>query len=283
MRKNRYIPHVAGLHFKPSEDWTLEEAKKRFKLATFPFEVDHISYGNCVSGMRSLPRESVDCVIADPPFGLSFGGREAIYNRDERYVRRGYRDVQQQYEKFSDEWISQLPRVMKSTSSAWIFSGWTNLGDVLNAVKKSGLELVNHIIWKYQFGVFTRRKFVTSHYHLLFLAKSEDYYFNKVNHYPLDVWEINRTYKRGEVKNGTKLPEEIIKRCMDYSTKPGDLVLDPFMGNGTTAVVAKGTFRHFLGFEVNKKMRQVIESNLESAWPGSQYRSHVESLTMARN
>ena len=75
------------------------------------------------------------------------------------------------------------------------FSGWTNLGDILSAVKKSGLVVVNHVIWKYQFGVFTERKFVTSHYHVLFLAKTKNYYFNKIMHYPLDVWEINRTYE----------------------------------------------------------------------------------------
>jgi|SRR5579883_1991532 site-specific DNA-methyltransferase (adenine-specific) len=271
-RKNKYIPNLAALGFKPSEDWSVDEAKSRYDLAVFPFEVDRIEYSDCVKGMRNLPDESVDCVVADPPFGLSFTGKESIYNRDERFVRSGYFEVTENYMEFSRRWIGELPRIMKAKSSAWIFSGWTNLADILNAARDTGLYLVNHIIWKYQFGVFTQRKFVTSHYHVLFLAKDEDkYYFNKISHYPLDVWEIKRTYKRGEVKNGTKLPEELVGRCIDYTTRPGDLVLDPFMGNGTTAVVAKGSFRHFFGFELNKGMKQVIERNIAKVKLGEFY------------
>ncbi|MBI2183932.1 MAG: site-specific DNA-methyltransferase [Thaumarchaeota archaeon] len=226
--------------------------------------------------MRKLPSESVDMVVADPPFGLDFTGKESIYNRDYRLVRDGYKEVQGDYQQFSERWICELPRIMKKTSSAWIFSGWTNLGDVLNAVRKSGLTLINHIIWKYQFGVFTTKKFVTSHYHILFLVKSREYYFNKIMHYPLDVWEINRTYRVGEQKNSTKLPEELIIRCIDFTTRPGHLVLDPFMGNGTTAVAAKGTFRHYLGFELNKTMRDVIDANVGSVRLGQFYIPYVE-------
>jgi len=112
---------------------------------------------------------------------------------------------------------------------------------------------------------------VSSHYHLLFTSKTPNYYFNKIMHYPLDVWDIKRTYNKGEVKNGTKLPRELVARCIEFGSKPGDLVLDPFMGNGTTAVCSKGTFRHFLGFEINQSMRDVINRNLESTKLGSMY------------
>jgi len=271
IRKNRYIPGLAASTFKPTEDWTVDEAKRRYDDSRFPFNVDRFSYNDCVEGMKNIPDESVDLVIADPPFGLSFNGKESIYNRDHRFVKDGYKEIDGDYEEFSIRWIRELPRIMKSTSSAWIFSGWTNLDSVLLAVKKSGLKLVNHVIWKYQFGVFTSRKFVTSHYHVLFLVKSKNYYFNKVTHYPLDVWEINRRYRKGVEKNGTKLPEELIMRCIDFTSRPGDLVLDPFLGNGTTAVAAKGAFRHFYGFEINKNMKELIETNLKSIKTGEFY------------
>jgi DNA modification methylase len=95
-------------------------------------------------------------------------------------------------------------------------------------------------------------------------------------HYPLDVWDINRTYNRGEVKNATKLPNELVQRCIDFSTRPGDLVMDPFMGNGTTALVAKGSFRHLIGFELNKVMKPVIDSGIESIKPGAFYIPYAE-------
>lgn len=238
---------------------------------------DYVDYEDCIEGMRRLSPQSIDCIIADPPFGLSFTGREGIYNRDYRYVKRGYREALGDYAEFSGKWISELPRIMKNTATAWIFSGWTNLFEILAAVKDSELDLVNHIIWRYQFGVYTERKFVTSHYHLLFLAKSkDDYYFNKIQHYPLDVWEINRTYRKGEVKNATKLPDELVQRCLDFSTEPGDIVLDPFMGNGTTALVAKGNFRHYLGFEANQSMKPIIEASVSSISPGEFYIPYSE-------
>ena len=272
VRRNPYVPHLAASRFKPAQDWSFDEAKELYEKS----RGDIIHYADCIEGMKELPSESIDCAIADPPFGLSFTGREAIYNRDSRFVTRGYREVSENYSKFSEEWIGQLPRVMKQSASAWIFSGWTNLLDILAAVKKARLKIINHVIWKYQFGVFTERKFVTSHYHLLFVAKSRDYYFNKVMHYPLDVWEINRTYRKGEVKNATKLPDELVCRCLDFTTKPGDLVIDPFMGNGTTAVAARANFRHFIGFETNAAMRAVIESNIASVKVGERYMPYSE-------
>ncbi len=261
-RKNRYIPNLAAAQFKPTEDWSVEKARREYQKAVFNKGVDRIVFRDCVKEMGKLPEESVDVIIADPPFGLSFTGKESMYNRDDRFVRDGYQEIEGDYEEFSRSWILQLPRIMKDTGSAWIFSGWTHLREILNTINESGLMLVNHIIWKYPFGVFTRRKFVTSHYHVLFLVKSSKYYFNRIAHYPLDIWEINRTYRRGEMKNGTKLPEELIARCIEFTSRPGSLILDPFMGNGTTAVAAKGTFRHYLGFEVNKSMDAVIETNL---------------------
>jgi len=95
-------------------------------------------------------------------------------------------------------------------------------------------------------------------------------------HYPLDVWEINRTYRRGEAKNATKLPDELVQRCIDFCTRPGDVVLDPFMGNGTTAFVAKASFRHYVGFEINKSMKPVIDANISAVRPGELYTPYSE-------
>jgi site-specific DNA-methyltransferase (adenine-specific) len=277
-RKNRYVPDLAAAYFKPTEDWSVKDARTLYEQARFPFEVDHVIYEDCISQMQMLPEESVDVVVADPPFGLGFNGRESIYNRDERLVKEGYEEIKEGYEEFTVSWLREVRRVLKKTGSAWIFSGWTHVGEVLNALKHKdvNLPLVNHVIWRYQFGAFTRRKFVSSHYHVLFVTKTQKYYFNKIMHYPLDVWDIKRTYRRGEVKNATKLPERLVARCIEFTSRPGALVLDPFMGNGTTAVAAKGTFRHFLGFEKNPAMKEVIDMNLGAVRPGFMYTPYSE-------
>ena len=292
-RKNRYIPNLAAAHFKPTEDWGTKAAKTLYEQVSFPnlpFRIDDVVFKDCVSQMQMIPEGSIDVVVADPPFGLGFNGRESIYNRDERLVKEGYEEIEKGkgYEEFTVLWLKEVKRVLSKTGSAWIFSGWTHIGEVLNALKRKDVNLpvVNHIIWKYQFGVFTMRKFVSSHYHLLFVTKTQDYYFNKIMHYPLDVWDIKRTYRKGEVKNGTKLPEQLVARCIEFTSKPGALVLDPFMGNGTTAVAAKGTFRHYLGFEKNEEMKEVINQNLSLVKVGSMYTPYStradELVTRAR-
>ncbi|MBD3191282.1 MAG: site-specific DNA-methyltransferase [Candidatus Heimdallarchaeota archaeon] len=227
--------------------------------------------------MQQLPKESIDLVIADPPFGIDFSGKEEMYNRKDENIVEGYVEIsQEEYEPFTHAWIAELPRIMKRTASAYIISGWTNLEFILTAARKAGLTLLNHAIWQYQFGVFTWKKFVTSHYHVLLFVKDPDhYFFNKIEHYPLDVWDdIQREYQPKEKKNGTKLPTKLIQKCIDFSTKPGAIVLDPFMGNGTTAAAAKANFRHYLGFEINPNLKTIIEENLAEIELGEDYQSY---------
>ncbi len=164
----------------------------------------------------------------------------------------GYNEIpQEEYYEFTKSWMKESYRILKDTGSMYVFSGWTNLKDILNALDEVGFITINHIIWKYQFGVFTRRRFVTSHYHILFVVKDErKYKFNKVEHYPEDVWVINREYWTGKIKTPTKLPLELVKKILLFSSDKGDIVLDPFMGSGTVAVAAKILGRHYLGFEI---------------------------------
>lgn len=281
-QKKRKKPYKAGLaqvNFKPQHDWEIEEAREKFLNSKFPIEVDKINYCDCIDGMKKLPENSIDLIIADPPFGIKFDRMGSQYNRNDTHVVKGYQEIEGKYNEFTMSWMSELTRIMKETSSAYIFSGWTNLIDVLEAAKKANLTLINHIIWKYQFGVFTKNKFVSSHYHVLFLVKNANkYFFNKIEHYPLDIWDIPRVYIPREKKNSTKLPEDVVIRCINFSSKPGDLVFDPFMGNGTTATCAKLTFRHYCGFEINKNMQEIIEDNINSVNLGEKYKPYYTYL-----
>ncbi|MHA1774225.1 MAG: DNA-methyltransferase [Candidatus Heimdallarchaeota archaeon] len=224
-----------------------------------------IYYEDCIENIpKRIPKESIDLVIADPPFGIKFTGKGAQYNRKDELVVAGYQEVTaRDYEAFSKAWIQAIFPVLKTTGSAYIFSGWNNLKAILQAIDDVGFITINHIIWKYQFGVFTKRKYVTSHYHILFVVKnSKKYYFNKIEHYPEDVWEIKREYLPGEKKNSTKLPDKLVEKILLYSSKEGDLVLDPFLGNGTTAAACLKLNRHYIGFEINQHAKEVIDTRL---------------------
>ncbi len=281
-RTKRYIPNLAEFYFKPTFDWTREEAKRLYATTKSPsskFELDSIRFEDCVTGMRQLPAESIDLVIADPPFGISFDGKSSVYNRDERLVVEGYEETNQSYHEFTARWIAELPRIMKPESSAYVFSGWTNLDAVLEGARDAGLTTLNHLIWHYPFGVYTKKRFVTSHYHIVLLVKdSRKYFFNKIENYPEDVWTVKRQYRTGLAKNATKLPFEVVSRCIDFSSKPGDIVLDPFMGNGTTAVAAKSNLRRFIGFEINEKLQTLLETEIAKTKSGESYIPYNERL-----
>ncbi|MHA1770826.1 MAG: DNA-methyltransferase [Candidatus Thorarchaeota archaeon] len=281
-KRRKYIPHLAEFYFRPTFDWTMDEARRLYEQASShvgPFEIDTIYFEDCVSGMARMPQGSVDLVIADPPFGIDFDGRSGVYNRDSSLVIEGYGEVSEEYGGFTRSWLQEVARILSPTGSAYIFSGWTNLEAVLTAARIAGLHILNHLVWHYSFGVYTRKKFVTSHYHVLLLVKNEEeYMFNKIENYPQDVWILNRPYHHGRAKNGTKLPVELVQRCIDYSSRPGDLVFDPFMGNGTTAVAAKGSYRHFLGFELNPQLREIIDSAVLKVRPGQFYVPYSERL-----
>ena len=216
------------------------------------FSPDTIYEGDALSLLGRLPESAVDLIVTDPPFAIDFRAHRLNYNRTGSNVLEGYRDIPAgEYNEFTRKWISLAGRALTPSGSMYIFSGWNRLRDILEGIDDAGLATVNHLIWKYQFGVFTKNRYVTSHYHILFVVKDpKRYVFNKIDHYPEDVWVINREYWKGKKKTPTKLPRKLVQKIIRYSSNPGDLVLDPFLGSGTVAVVACNEGRHFLGFEV---------------------------------
>jgi len=240
---------------------------------------------DCTEGMKQIPKNHVDLIVTDPPFAIDFKAVRGNYNRKSSNVLEGYSEIkQEEYYDFSYKWIKEAKRILKDSGSMFIFSGWTNLRDILNALHEVDLEIVNDIIWKYQFGVVTKRKFVTSHYHCLFVCKDNSkrkfYPFSRFEkeekndegrslHYQdkEDVWIIKREYWRGEKKTPTKLPSEIIKKILQYSSLENELVFDPFLGSGQVAVVSKQMKRKYLGFELVQNYYDFAKQRLEINLP----------------
>lgn len=245
-------------------------------------DLDRIYNLDAVEGMRRLPAASVDLVITDPPFAIDFRPHRGNYNRSQHRVLEGYNEVRAgDYAAFSRAWLEGVRRVLKPSGSVFVFSGWNNLKDILNALDDLGFLTVNHIIWKYQFGVVTNRRFVTSHYHCIYAclndslrkffpyarfakeARGEDgaslHYRDKE-----DVWLIKREYWHGDQKTPTKLPAEIIRKILAYTSEEGDVVLDPFLGSGQVPVVSKGMGRRYVGFEIVPEYYHFAQRRLET-------------------
>ena len=234
-------------------------------------ELDLFFNEDCIEGTRRrIADDSVDLIITDPPYGIDGDKLHKHYNRKEEFVLDGYIEVPlDQYPEFSKKWISEAERILRPGGSIYIVSGYTNLIHILNALTMTSLAEVNHIIWKYNFGVFTRRKFVSSHYHILYYTKpGGSVTFNtycrfgnderaedrgSLNYQDReDVWVINREYKPGRAKNKNELPKDLLVKLIQYSSREGDLVFDMFLGSFSTAKVAIGLNRRAGGFEKSR-------------------------------
>lgn len=238
---------------------------------------------------EQLADNSVDLIVTDPPYGIAGDSLHRHYNRNESFAVDGYIDVEpDKYAEFTRAWVSEAARILRPGGSVYIVSGYSNLRHILNALHENKLIEVNHIIWKFQFGVFTKRKYVSSHYHILYFRKpGSPHTFNRECRYGSaelsedggnlnyrdreDVWVIGRENKPGQVKNKNELPIALLAKMVQYSSKPGDLVCDLFMGAGSTGAAAVGLGRSFVGFEQNLNAFQLAEARLATTQPWERF------------
>lgn len=234
---------------------------------------------DCISGARDHFKDnSVDLIVTDPPYGIDGASLDKHYARREENIIEGYIDIPfSEYAQFSIDWIKEAYRVLRPNGCMYVISGWTCLKYVLFALDEVGFETINHLIWQYNFGVYTSKKFVSAHYHILFVrkpAKGKDkkkypYVFNANSNIDLnvesdekvtkrsyhdrqDVFFMSRKYRPGKKKNKNQLPPDLVRKLIGYSSNDGDIVCDFFLGGFTTAIVAQEMGRVPWGFEMNE-------------------------------
>lgn len=235
-------------------------------------DLRHQDVAECI---RSLPDNSLQCVICDPPFGLGEEGFDRHYARNADHVVQGYHAAPTDakgYAEWTRRWLHEIPRVLRPDGTFYVVCAWNHVCDVegvIRAAPAPGLTVLNHIIWKYNFGVYAQKKFVSSHYHILrcgvgkkdatafysraFFDESEKTPVGKSAQYAdlEDVWTIGKEYAPNQEKNVNKLPDALVRKMVLYSSAPGDVVADFFMGNFTTAFVARQEGRKVVGCEIN--------------------------------
>ncbi len=216
--------------------------------------------------LKTLPEKakdrSFDLIIADPPFGIKFNKSSHEYGNKEYDL---YEDefTPQTYFNFSKDWIKACYEALTDDGSLYIISGWTNLQYILNAVKESKFHTLNHIIWYFSWGVYTKRRFTTSHYHILLLLKNKKKYkFFKQQHYDEDVFywpEYNRGNDPHRIKgHPCQLPIVLLDKLIRTSSSSGDLVGDVFSGSGGIILAARLAGRDVIGFEIREEYKDII-------------------------
>ncbi|WP_390901773.1 site-specific DNA-methyltransferase [Sphingomonas alpina] len=254
-------------------------------LAELP--LDSIIMQDCVSAMRALPAKSVDMIFADPPYNLQLGGDlsrpdgshvDAVTDDWDKF------DSLAAYDKFTREWLTEARRILKDDGAIWVIGSYHNIFKVGSAIQDLGYWILNDVVWRKSNPMpnFKGTRFTNAHETLIWASMGEKarYTFNyrsmKTLNDELQMrsdWEFpvcggQERLKRGGVKvHPTQKPEALIYRILLACTKPGDVVLDPFFGTGTTGAVAKRLGRRWIGIEREADYCSAAIERIEAALP----------------
>src|SRR5690625_2201232 len=207
--------------------------------------------------MKTLKTSSIDLIFADPPYFLSNGGKSinsgkvVSVNKGEWDKKTNYNDIN----KFTYNWLNECYRLLKSTGTIWITGTSHNIFDVERTMKNIGYNIINIVIWHKSDPppLIYKNKFRFSYEFIIWAKKGRSHYFNydemyKINNKEMeDVWTLPAV-KKNETKFGyhpTQKPEILLERIIKATSKINEIVLDPFMGSGTTCYVAKNLKRQY--------------------------------------
>ena len=236
---------------------------------------------DCLKGMYRIPDASVDVILTDPPYclGKDYGNDSDMKDSEE-------------YLTWTFSWIDAVIPKLKETGSFYIFLSWQYSPEIFSYLKKK-MIMVNEIIWDRRVPSMggSTRKFTSVHDNIGLFAKRKDYYFNidavripydeetkkartrsifvgakwlEVGYNPKDVWVNSRLHRQDPERENhpTQKPLAVIDRMIKASCPPDGIVLDPFMGSGTTAVACVRNGKHYCGFEINREYHRMMQVRL---------------------
>jgi len=257
------------------------------RSASTPLPLDQILQGDCIARMRALPDKSVDLVFADPPYNLQLGGE--LFRPDGTHVDAVTDDWDKfeslkTYDAFTRAWLAEAHRVLKDDGAIWVIGSYHNIFRVGVAVQDLGFWILNDIVWRKANPMpnFRGTRFTNAHETLIWASKGEKakYTFNyrsmKTLNDELQMrsdWEFpicggpERLKKDGHKVHPTQKPEALLYRVLLACTKPGDVVLDPFFGTGTTGAVARRLRRRWIGIEREDQYIDAAQARIEAALP----------------
>ncbi|SHH44860.1 site-specific DNA-methyltransferase [Cognatishimia maritima] len=241
--------------------------------------------GDCIDVMNSLPENSVDLIFADPPYNLQLKGD--LHRPDNSKVDAVDDEWDQfasfaAYDKFTREWLAAARRLLKPTGAIWVIGSYHNVFRMGAELQNQGFWILNDVVWRKSNPMpnFRGKRFTNAHETMIWASKSEGskYTFNYEALKALNegvqmrsdwVLPICTGHERLKNENGdkahpTQKPESLLHRVLVGSTNPGDVVLDPFFGTGTTGAVAKMLGREFIGIEREAAYREVAEKRIKS-------------------
>lgn len=247
-------------------------------------ELNQVIQGNCIEVLEAFPAACVDMVFADPPYNLQLHqdlwrpNRTKVAGVDDDWDRF---ESFSAYDAFTRQWLSACRRVLKDTGTLWVIGTYHNIFRVGVIIQDLGFWVLNDIIWVKTNPMpnFRGVRFTNAHETLIWAQKKKgarytfNHQFMKALNDDLQMrsdWLLPLCTGKERVKNNgmkvhpTQKPEALLYRVISASTNPGDVVLDPFFGSGTTGVVAKRLHRCWIGIESNPDYIQAARQRIES-------------------
>ena len=246
--------------------------------------------GDCVDTLRSLPAGCADLVFADPPYNLQL---QRELRRPDNSKVDAVDDAWDQfasfesYDSFTKAWLGEARRILKDDGGLWVIGSYHNIFRVGAILQDLGFWILNDVVWHKTNPMpnFRGRRFTNAHETLIWASKGpkQSYTFNyeamKALNDELQMrsdWTIpicsgaeRLKGEDGQKAHSTQKPEALLHRVIVSSTKPGDLVLDPFFGSGTTGAVAKRLGRDFIGIERNAAYAEVARARIANVVPAN--------------
>ena len=269
---------------------------------TSTLPLNQILHGDCTEILKSLPENSVDVIFADPPYNLQL--RNDLYRPNMTKVDAVSDSWDQfdgfaQYDEFSREWLSAGWRVLKDTGTIWVIGSYHNIYRVGAIMQDLSFWILNDIVWIKHNPMpnFRGVRFTNAHETVIWAQKKQGakYTFNHTSMKALNDdlqmrsdWRLplatgkQRLRMNGIKAHSAQKPEALLYRIIMASSNPGDVVLDPFFGTGTTGAVAKKLGRNWIGIEQDKKYIRLAQKRIEGADPADEEAIHVEKRKQAR-
>jgi len=238
-------------------------------------DIDRLYCGDAIEVMKTFPNGSVDLVCADPP-----------YNLGKDYGRTIDKKSWGEYETFTHDWLKEALRLLKESGAIYVFMGVRFISRLLSILETDlGLLFNGWITWHYTQGMGRMKGFSPRHEDILYFVNGKNYtfnlddiripqkYFRRRNNMrganPGDVWQFSHVHYCSEEReeHPTQKPEGVLERIIRASSNPNELVLDPFVGSGTTCRVAKVLGRHWIGIDINPVYIKIAETRIAQATP----------------
>jgi modification methylase len=262
--------------------------------------LDRIIEGDCVEAMNRLPECSVDLIFADPPYNLQLGGdltrpdQSRVNAVDEAW---DHFDAFEDYDLFTHDWLTAARRVLKDDGAIWVIGSYHNIYRVGGMLQDHGFWIMNDVIWRKSNPMpnFKGTRFTNAHETLIWATKHKEqkrYTFNYAamkmlndgvqmrSDWTLPICAGGERIKdeAGEKAHPTQKPEALLHRVIVSTTNPGDVILDPFFGVGTTGAVAKRLGRSFIGIEREPKYIALARARIDAIAP-----AHEAKLDVTRS